>query len=379
MRCTTRRASGAVVVYWALLLSYMNPAAVADPPPPVEHASAQTTDANSATREPTLRRAVDAPEAFSVPQPQLHVGEPVFDFGRVEQGETVTHVFHFSNRGERNLRVESVETSCGCTAAVLAADTIPPGESGSIQASLDTSRFLGRQSKRLHVRTNDPVRPVTPLVMQGEITTEVQVQPAQLYLGRLRRGSPTVRTLSVLFDADKPIEITQVRHDNPAIRVEAEDVQLDGKRGKRLRVSVAKTAVLGRLDSTLTITTTSAKKPILNVPVFGSVEGDVTVEPPQVSFGIVNPANIKTRSVRIVNHAATPLRIVEVTSSLEAVVPELNEVTPGREFRLRLRADGTRHTGKLRGSIQVMTDHPEQPRLTIPVFGAVNAARQAGR
>lgn len=305
--------------------------------------------------------------------PRLHVDAPVFDFGHVEQGETVTHVFRFANRGTRALRIESVETSCGCTAAVLADDTIAPGASGSIQARFDTGRFLGAQSKRLNVRSNDPAHPITTLVLRGEVTAEVAVQPHQLYLGRLRRGSRATRTVSVLYDADTPISITGVEHDHPGLRVEAEDVEADGKRGRRLHVSVADTAPLGQLRDTLTITTTSEKKPRLTVPVFGNVEGDVTVEPPQVSFGVVHPGTRRTRVVRIKNAGATALRILEVTSENDAVVPELHEITPGREFRLDLHIRGDA-SGKLRGEVGIVTDHPEQARLAVRVFGAVRAA-----
>lgn len=338
---------------------------------PTQVNAAPSADSRAGAAQPATRNADTDSE--TVAEPRLHVDAPVFDFGRVEQGDTVTHVFRFTNRGTRDLRIESVETSCGCTAAVLADDTIAPGASGSIQARFDTGRFLGAQSKRLNVRSNDPAHPITTLVLQGEVTAEVAVQPGQLYLGRLRRGSRATHTVSVLYDADEPISITGVEHDNPGIRVEAEDVEADGKRGRRLHVSVADTAPLGQLRDTLTITTTSEKKPRLTVPVFGNVEGDVTVEPPQVSFGVVRPGARRTRAVRIKNAGAAALRILEVTSSLDTLVPELHEITPGREFRLDLHVRGDT-PGKLRGEVGVVTDHPEQARLAVRVFGAVRAA-----
>ena len=340
-------------------------------------ANAAPPDASTAEAAQPATRNAD-PDSVTPAGPRLHVDAPVFDFGRVEQGETVTHVFRFSNRGTRALRIESVETSCGCTAAVLADDTIAPGAAGSIRARFDTGRFLGAQSKRLDVRSNDPAHPTTTLVLQGEVTAEVAVRPSQLYLGRLRRGSRATRTVSVLYDADTPISITGIDHDHPGLRVETEAVEADGKRGRRVHVRVADTAPLGQLRDTLTITTTSEKKPRLTVPVFGNVEGDVAVEPPQVSFGVVRPGARRTRTVRIENGGAAPLRILEVTSSLDAVVPELHEVTPGREFRLDLHVRGGT-PGRLRGKVEVVTDHPEQARLAVRVFGAVRDADAAGR
>ena len=311
--------------------------------------------------------------------PRMQVDEPVFDFGRVEQGEQVTHDFRFTNRGNRDLRVQSVKTSCGCTAAVIAADTIPPGTEGTIQATFDTKRFAGQKAKDIRVHTNDPLRPVTTLTLRGEITVEVQVQPAQLYLGRLQRGSPITRTVTVLYDENKPLEITDITNANPAISVRAEDVRVEGKKGKALGVSVSKTARRGPLNDTITVTTTSTKRPTISIPVVGNVEGDISVSPSQVSFGVVRQGVGETRTVRIKNRSAQPLGIGQVRSSLDTVKPELTEVTPGKEFELRLHITGDSEPGRIRGSVEVMTDHPEETQLTIPLFGIVSAAQQASR
>ena len=320
-----------------------------------------------------------APDTVAFTGPRIQVDKPVFDFGQVEQGEQVTHAFRFTNRGNRDLRVQSVKTSCGCTAAVIAADTIPPGREGSIRATFDTKRFAGQKAKDIRVHTNDPLSPVTTLRLRGEITTEVQVQPAQVYLGRLPRGVPTSRTVSVLYDQDKTFEITHISNDHPAIRVQAEDTRVEGKKGKALRVSVSTTAQRGPLNDTITITTTSPKKPTISIPVVGSIEGDVVVLPSQVSFGVVRQGVGQTRTVRIKNRSARPLSIGQVHSSLASVVPELTEVRPGKEFALRLHISGDTEPGKIRGSIEVITDHPEEKQLTIPLFGIVAAARQASR
>ncbi len=319
------------------------------------------------------------PDTVAFIGPRMQVDEPVFDFGRVEQGEKVTHDFLFTNQGNRDLRVQSVKTSCGCTAAVIAADTIPPGTEGTIQATFDTKRFAGQKAKAIRVHTNDPLNPVTTLTLRGEITVEVQVQPAQLYLGRLQRGSPITRTITILYDENKSLEITDITNANPAISVRAEDVQVEGKKGKALRVSVSKTARRGPLKDTITVTTTSQKKPTISIPVVGSVEGDISVSPSQVSFGVVRQGVGETRTVRIKNRSAQPLGIGKVRSSLDTVKPELTEVTPGKEFELRLHITGDTEPGRIRGSIEVMTDHPEETQLTIPLFGIVSAAQQASR
>src|SRR5215510_15433787 len=122
---------------------------------------------------------VDA-QAQTVPQvtanpPQISFTETVYDFGKVEQGDQVNHLFRFTNQGGRDLRIESVKTSCGCTAAVISSEVTEPGKEGTISATFDTTKFFGEKVKEITVHSNDPVQPVVTLTLQGEIAVEVEV------------------------------------------------------------------------------------------------------------------------------------------------------------------------------------------------------------
>ncbi|MBI3303732.1 MAG: DUF1573 domain-containing protein [Deltaproteobacteria bacterium] len=311
--------------------------------------------------------------------PRIVFSEPVHDFGKVEQGEQVTHLFRFTNQGGQDLRVESVKTSCGCTAAVISADVVPPGKEGTISATFDTSHFSGEKAKSISVYSNDPLQPVATLTLQGEITVEVAVEPAQLYLGRLRRGEETTRTVEVLYDANKPIAITKVENTSPVVKVQTEDLTKEGQKGKKLLVTLKKDAPLGRLNDQITVTTTSQKRPSVAIPVFGSIEGDVLVLPPQVSFGVVRRGEGKTQEVSIKSRAAKPVHVLRVQSSTADVVPELTAVKDGEEYRLTLSAKGDSKLGRIQGEVQVFTDHPEEKVLTIPLYGMVTDGQQAKR
>lgn len=325
-----------------------------------------------------------SPEAASTAAPtggapRIVFAEPVYDFGKVEQGEQVTHMFRFTNQGGQELRIESVKTSCGCTAAAISEDVIPPGKEGTISATFDTTHFSGEKAKGITVYSNDPVQPVATLTLQGEITIEVGVEPAQLYLGRLRRGEEATRTIEVLYDAQKSIDITKIENAHPSLSVRAEDLSKDGKKGKKLLVTLKKNAPLGRLNDQIVLTTTSPKKPVVEIPVFGSIEGDMLVLPPQVSFGVVHKGESKTQEISIKNRGAKPVQVVRIQNSATDVIAELTPVKQGEEYRLTLRTKGESKPGRIQGEIQVFTDHPEEKVLTIPLYGIVAEADQAKR
>ena len=309
--------------------------------------------------------------------PRLTFPEPVFDFGKVEQGEQVSHTFHFTNQGGQELRIESVKTTCGCTAAVTSLDVIPPGQEGAISATFDTARYSGEKTKSISVYSNDPAQPMTTLTLQGEILVEIEVDPPQLYLGRVRRGEETVRSVDILYDANKSITITKIENSSSVVTVQADDFEKEGRKGKKLIVTLKKDAPLGRVNGEIRVLTTSEKRPSVEIPVFGSIEGDLVVAPPQVSFGVVRRGDGKAQEVSIKNRANKPVHIMKVESSNADISTELVAVKDGEEYKLTLSAKNESKPGRIQGDVAVFTDHPTEKVLTIPLYGMVTDGQQA--
>ena len=342
----------------------------------------QTLPAAQAGREIAEREdqaGDNKPKAVASPRLPARIAfeQLVYDFGTVEQGEKVTHMFRFTNQGGKGLRVASLKTSCGCTAAVVSEKVIPSGGEGAISATFDTSGFIGEKKKTIGVHTNDPNQAITTLTMQGEIRVEVSAEPPQLYVGRLQRGRQVTRTVEILSDIGSGITITKVENSHPSIRVQTEALEKNGRRGKRLLVTVAKDTALGRLNDQITVKTTSKKRPSILIPVFGSLEGDLLVQPPQVTFGVVQPGQTKTRKVNIKNQAKTPVKITDVKSTAKGIVAVAVAVTPGAEYNVTLTTSGSTVPGPIRGEIKVSTDHPEERVLSIPLYGRVADGQQA--
>jgi hypothetical protein len=99
--------------------------------------------------------------------------ETTRDFGKVKQGDILTHEFVFKNEGPDTLVVERVETTCGCTAALVSADKIDPGKEGKIKVSLDTHAYSGRMTRYVYVISNDRDNPRREL----SVTADIQVPP----------------------------------------------------------------------------------------------------------------------------------------------------------------------------------------------------------
>jgi uncharacterized cupredoxin-like copper-binding protein len=91
--------------------------------------------------------------------PKIYFPETQFDFGKVKEGDVVSHTFKFINNGKADLNINDIKTSCGCTAALVSSKKIEPGKEGTIKVDLNTKSREGKMSRTITILSNDPEEP----------------------------------------------------------------------------------------------------------------------------------------------------------------------------------------------------------------------------
>jgi len=91
-----------------------------------------------------------------------------YDFGKIIQGEKITHSYSFKNTGKAPLVISSVAASCGCTIPSWEKNPIAVGESGEISVVFDSKGKKGAQAKDITVITN-AVPNTSILRLTGEV------------------------------------------------------------------------------------------------------------------------------------------------------------------------------------------------------------------
>jgi len=140
-------------------------------------APASDTTAVAATPVTDPAAAMTDPAAAATPVPTgplttLKFDQDTYDWGKVMDGEKVTHVFKFKNTGSEPLIISNAKGSCGCTVPEWPKDAIAPGKSGEIKVVFDSKgkgAVGGKEdSKRVTVTANtDPVD--TYLTIKGKV------------------------------------------------------------------------------------------------------------------------------------------------------------------------------------------------------------------
>ncbi|MDQ3048585.1 MAG: DUF1573 domain-containing protein [Bacteroidota bacterium] len=86
--------------------------------------------------------------------PVMVFNEEKHDFGKVTQGEKVSHSFMFRNDGGSDLVISGAQGSCGCTVPSYPKTPIKPGEGAKIDIVFDSDGKSGFQQKTVTVVTN---------------------------------------------------------------------------------------------------------------------------------------------------------------------------------------------------------------------------------
>ena len=98
------------------------------------------------------------------------------DFGKIEQGKPVTHVFEFKNTGTDPVVINDAQASCGCTKPSFSREPIMPGKAGSISATFNAAS-AGQFTKTVTV-TSNAEGGQTVLYLKGEVVPQKETETA---------------------------------------------------------------------------------------------------------------------------------------------------------------------------------------------------------
>jgi hypothetical protein len=108
------------------------------------------------------------------------------------------------------------------------------------------------------------------------------------------------------------------------------------------------------------------------------VEGDVVVLPPQVTFGVTRGGTAPERELHIRTRGARPLAVTRVVVPERLATYSLSAVHEGLEYLLTLRLRDDLPAGKVEGTIEIFTNHPDEGHLFVPLYAIVRDGSRRG-
>jgi hypothetical protein len=152
-------------------------------------ASTNATDVASATRSIAGPITAEAAKAAVTPDanqvtPSSTTGktttvkfdEMSYDWGKLKEGEKMTHLFKFKNTGNNDLIISEARGSCGCTVPEWPKEPIHAGKTGEIKVVFDSAHKSGVQSKTVTINANTEPSSIV-LMIKG--TVDAKEEPAK--------------------------------------------------------------------------------------------------------------------------------------------------------------------------------------------------------
>ena len=138
--------------------------------------ASQTADASGASdydllQDQKANQETEGAQSASLPATSIKFSETEWDFGTINEGDNVEHIFKFTNTGSQPLILENCKGSCGCTVPQCPKEPIAPGATGEIKVVFNSKGKTNMQTKKVTITANtEPI--------QSVLTIKANVTPA---------------------------------------------------------------------------------------------------------------------------------------------------------------------------------------------------------
>lgn len=333
----------------------------------------------------------------SYAQPVIHFEQRLHDFGTIKEvNGTVSYNFVFVNRGTSPILVKNVESSCGCTSPEWTKQPILPGQTGFVKATFDPKDRPGYFDKTITVFSNAKT-PIVELKIKGTVEgrtrTVLDEYPYELASGlrlpldhislmKVRKGDSKGMNYGVYNNSGKKVTVSFT--DVPSwLKIGIEPQQMETGKIAMIKAS-CNTALLndyGLNEQEIGLLVNGKKYP-LKVSVY--VEEDfsgkdmsaapaVNVEKKYYNFGTIASPAQAVYTYKITNTGKSLLKIhrVYANDSRIKVTVAVQELKPGESTEVKAETVEKAMTGKLSGVINVITNSPLTPDLTLRFYGEI--------
>ncbi len=313
-----------------------------------------------------------------VKAPRIKFNHVKWDFGKVEEGPEVKHLYRFTNTGNSDLKIERVQASCGCTGAEAEGrNVVPPGERGAIRVAYHTNGRPGHTIKTVTVVTNDPDNQQVVLTFEADVVREIDINPGQVYFFNVKRGESKSMAVTILAKAGKPFQVLEAKSANGAVsismipHVEKPVPPAVGasRRGAILEVTLPNNREIGSIFDEIICKTDSAKKPEIKIPVNGEVIGRVQVFPKNA---YLNGKGGDTTTLTVVADPPEGFSVRRVKMAKGTVKPWVKKKrTPDgkTQWQIDLSIPKSLPDGPIEDELSIYTSDSEQPEIKVPVRG----------
>ncbi len=209
----------------------------------------------------------EAPTNGSDPKLVVLTGDKI-EFG--DRGpEILRDTVILKNAGADSLHIVGVKPSCGCTTAPLSRSALGPGDTATVEVSVDAKNFSGQQHKSITITSNDPENPKLTIPITANIVRDITADPTFFpAMEDVVAGKEFDTQVKLMNTGTKPVTIQAPRLESPVEAV----VNFTPKAAAIIQpgdsiivVAHVKPLKQGMLNATVLVPTSSQSSPVLKL------------------------------------------------------------------------------------------------------------------
>lgn len=299
--------------------------------------------------------------------PSISILETSYDFGRVVEGEKLTHAFVIKNVGQAPLHVTRMHASCSCIVTSLKDKELPPGGEGRIEVTFDTNHFSGNVRKSLSVFSDAPNNPRAVLEVRAQIEELLVFEPDYVKL-RSKPGEKQTGEawLTGKLKGQARLKLVENRTEPELTVAVVEKPADDGTAVQGLRFTVfSKQGEFG--SGNLRLATGLTNPTFLNIGYSWTVEGNIRVSPHHLFFSNAEGASPE-RILRVSSRTAG-FKLLRARILSGPFTANLKARDTGNEYEIRVllnqRLVPTPTTVIDAGKLELLTNDPLEPKREV--------------
>jgi hypothetical protein len=292
------------------------------------------------------------------------------DFGEMEPDKTIKYTITVENQGTSATSLTADQKGCGrCPPLKFVNKPLAPGKRAHIDVTYNTGLKKDKVVRRVFVKTDDPDHKVLEVVTRWQVEPALDVRPAALDFGKSRWKESLLREIEVVIEGvSEDVQIVKAEPASPFLKVGAVE-----KREEPLRwvlpVDFQPPAQAGEWFSTVTLTTTSKKMPVIRVPAEGNILGPLQCDPSYLNFNTVKAGETPSLTARIV--AADTFRVTDAEVDPKVATCELQNAPDGSQIVKVTLSPELARGAVHKTEVTLKTDCPGQPELKLAVLARV--------
>jgi hypothetical protein len=278
------------------------------------------------------------------------------DLGSASRGSVLEYKVKLTNNYDKELRVASVRTSCGCATASVSKNTLAPGESTFLTVRIDTNKYAGSRTFTIYTTFDRPRYEESSITVSAFSRDDLMLSPTVLDFGTVRAGSePSVRTTLTYSGGNRNWKITDILNDNGYLQPTLEEIsRRSGNISYRLTVKLRNDLPPGSWHADLWLDTTDTAASKIRVPLKVEVLPVLTASPERLDFGRIGKAGQLEK--KVVLRGAEPFKVTKI-EGLEPNIEVTGASDDPKEMQvLSIRYKAGDHPGEIEKRLKIFTD-----------------------